>query len=63
MTNKMFWKTFRHFLTNKGTISDNKSSIFECEKLVYDESNVAETLNVLYINVVKSSQELNQLVF
>ena len=42
----------RPFLTNKRIISGNEISLFEGEKLVNNESIVAEVLNVLYINVI-----------
>ena len=51
MTHKSFWKIMRPFLTNKGLILGKGISLFEEEKLVNNESIVAQIHNVWYINV------------
>ena len=49
------WETLRPILTNKRIISGNAISLFEGEKLVSNESIVAEIFNILYINVLEKS--------
>ena len=46
MANKSFLKTTRPYLTNKGLISGNETSLFKGEKLPNNQSIVAEILNV-----------------
>ena len=45
----------RPILTNKRIISGNAISLFEGEKLVSNESIVAEIFNISYINVLEKS--------
>ena len=51
MSNKPFWRSRRPFLTNKGTLTNNKISLLRNRKTRDNEKQVAETLNNAYINI------------
>ena len=51
MSNKPFWRRRRPFLTNKGTLINNKISLLHNSKTRDNEKQVAETLNNAYINI------------
>ena len=55
MTNKLFWKTIKPFLTNKGKISSNTIILEEDGKLVSNEEELVEIFNNHYINIVETT--------
>ena len=55
ITNRKFWATIRHFLTNKGMIISNKISLKQGDDVVNNERKVAGFLNNAYVNVVENT--------
>ena len=55
LTNKSFWNSISPFLTNKNVRNDDVITLNEKGWLIYDELEVAETLNSHYINIVKTT--------
>ena len=49
--NKLFWKTVKPFFSNKGSHRGN-IKLFEDDKLLQDDSEVAEELNNFFKEVV-----------
>ena len=61
--NKTFWKAVKPFLTDKVKIKskitlierkqkENQAEIFEEEKIIYDEKEIADVFNEFFINIV-----------
>jgi len=55
MTNKLFWKTVKPFMTNKGKIGSNKIVLEEEGKLIINTENLVEIFNNHYINIVETT--------
>ena len=55
MTNKEFWKTMKHFLTNKGCLDNNDIILLDGEKMITNDSILAKLFNEHYINIVERS--------
>ena len=53
MSSKTIWRTVRLFLTNKGILIDNETSLIHNRKTIDDEKQVAETLNHAYIKILE----------
>ena len=53
MSNKAFWRTVRPFLTNKGILMDNEISLIHNSKTIYDEKQIAKTINHAYYNILE----------
>ena len=55
VSNKLFWKTIRRFLSNK-VIHDNHDIILkENGDLIKDKENISDILNDFYINIVEKT--------
>ena len=48
-----FWPTIRPFLSNKGSISDEKITISENSKIITDTSEICNKFNTFFVNVAK----------
>ena len=55
MGSKMFWSTVKPFLSPKGFIHNNDTTIETDSKIIEDKSELAKTFNSHYINIVKST--------
>ena len=54
-TNKEFWKIIKPFLTNKGFLSENETTIIENDEVTTDEKILAEKFNNHYTNFIERS--------
>ena len=54
MTTKKFWHTFKSFLTNNGSISNDFISIENEGNLICNEQELVELFDEQYVNVKKS---------
>ena len=55
MTNKEFWKTIKHFLTNKGCLDNNDIIVLDGEKMITNDRIHAKRFNEHCINIVERS--------
>ena len=55
MANKEFWKTIKHFLTNKGCLDNNDIILLDGEKMITNDRILAKRFNEHYINIVERS--------
>ena len=55
VSNKLFWKTIRPFLSNEGTHDNHDIILDENGDLIKDEENISEILNDFYINIVEKT--------
>ena len=50
---KDFWPTIKSFITNKGSYFENNIISTDDDRIVNDQTEVAETLNEFVVNVAK----------
>ena len=55
VSNKLFWKTIRPFLSNKGTHDNHDIILEENGDLIKDKENISDILNDFYINIVEKT--------
>ena len=55
VTNKEFWKTIRHFLTNKGCLENSDIILINDDEMVTDDKTLAKTFNEHYVNTAERS--------
>ena len=55
VSNKLFWKTIRPFLSNKGTHNNNDIILEENGDLIKNKENISDILNDFYINIVEKT--------
>ena len=55
VSNKLFWKTIRPFLINKGTHDNHDIILEENGDLIKDKENISDILNDFYINIVEKT--------
>ena len=55
VTNKSFWNFFKPFLTNKSCHTQNDIMLIDNGKAIVEESDLVETFNDQYINIVEKS--------
>ena len=58
MENKNFWNTFKRFITNKNTLSNNTIMLKKDDSVVTEEKEIADIFNNCYINIVEKSTGL-----
>ena len=58
-TNKSFWSFFKPFLTNKSCNTQNDILLIDNGKVITEESNLVETFNDHYINIVENLRDKN----
>ena len=61
VSNKLFWKTIRPFLSNKGTHANHDIILKENGDLIKDKENISDILNDFYINIVEKTLVKNDL--
>ena len=59
VTNKSFWNFIKPFLTNKSCHTQNDIILIDNGKVIVEESDLVETFNNHYINIVEKSSEQN----
>ena len=52
VSNKLFWKTIRPFLSNKGTHDNHDITLEENGDLIKEKENISDILNHFYINII-----------
>ena len=57
VTNKSFWNFVKPFLTNKSCHTQNDIMLIDNGKVIVEESDLVETFNDHYINIVEKSSE------
>ena len=57
-SSKLFWKTIKPFLTNKGFIENNKITLLNGETVIDNDQNISEIFNNHYINIVEKSGKI-----
>ena len=50
---KDFWPTIKPFITNKGSYFENNIILTDDDRIVNDQTEVAETFNECFVNVAK----------
>ena len=55
ISNKLFWKTIRPFLSNKGTHDNHEISLEENGGLIMDKENISDILSDFYINIAEKT--------
>ena len=55
VSNKLFWKTIRPFLSSKGTHDNHDIILEENGDLMKDKENISDILNDFYINIVEKT--------
>ena len=55
VTNRMFWKTMKPLMTNKGVMSSGTIIIEEDGELISNEKDLVNIFNDHYINIVEST--------
>ena len=55
VSNELFWKTIRPFLSSKGTHDNHDIILDENGDLIKDKENISDILNDLYINIVEKT--------
>ena len=55
VSNKLFWKTIRPFLSGKGTHDNHNIILEENGDLIKDKENISDILNDFYINIVEKT--------
>ena len=58
MENKNFWHTFKPFITNKNTLSNNTIMLKKDDSVVTEGKEIADIFNNYYINIVEKSTGL-----
>ena len=61
VSNKLFWKTIRPFLSNKGTHDNHDITLEENGNLIKDKENISDILNDFYINIVEKTTDKSHL--
>ena len=59
LTNKDFYKLIKPYLTNKGSLVNNDIILVENDKIISEVSEVAETFNDYFVNIVKTTTGLS----
>ena len=59
LTNKDFYKLIKPYLTNKGSLVNNDIILVEKDKIISEASEVAETFNDYFVNIVKTTTGLS----
>ena len=55
VTNRSFWNFVKPFLTNKSWHAQNDIMLIDSGKVIVEESDLVETFNNHYINIVEES--------
>ena len=61
--NKSFWKFMKPFLTNKGFIGNNDTTLIHKNKIISDEKQSTKLFNSYYINIVEKSSGTERKTF
>ena len=62
VSKKLFWKTIRPFLSNKGTPDSHDIILEENGDLIKDKENISDILNDFYINTVEKTKGKKPLI-
>ena len=55
MNDKNFWKVIKPFLTNKGFIDGNETTIVDGDEIISEEKELVKIFNEHYINIVEKT--------